>query len=174
MSMCAALLHEIEREFAATRRMLASVPHDKLDFKPHEKSMSLGRLCGHCAEIVDWGSHIVKHDEIDFAAPEMGERGPGVATDIDGLLADQDRHTAAFAEALGGIDDAKLGDTYTMKRGDEVIMAMPKGIALRSMVVNHIIHHRGQLSVYLRLLDVPLPQVYGPTADNPNFWSGDA
>jgi uncharacterized damage-inducible protein DinB len=160
-----AYVAELEHESATTRRLLERMPEDRTDWKPHEKSMTLGRLCGHIAEMTTWGVLILEEDEFDLAT--SGERGyeSFFATDRDGLLARHDRGVAALVAAARGIDDERMRGTWTLSHGGQVLFSAPRAVALRSWVLNHVVHHRGQLAVYLRLLDVPVPSIYGPSAD---------
>jgi uncharacterized damage-inducible protein DinB len=166
MSLSEPIAAELRREAATTRRMLERVPEDKLAWRPHEKSMTLGRLAGHIAELPSLVVAAVNLDELDFGG---GNFQPFTATDVSGLLEKFDTNIAAAAEALEGQTDDHLLKTWRLRRGEQVIFELPRVAVLRSMGLNHIIHHRGQLSVYLRLLDVPLPSVYGPTADEAIF-----
>ncbi len=166
MSISEALLAELNQEAANTRRMLEVVPGDKLDWQPHEKSMTLGRLAGHIAEIPGWAALMAGQDELDFAESDFT---PVMAETTEALLEAHDQSVAAFNDSVQGCDDATMMNPWTMKNGDHVFFSMPCAVAMRGFVLNHIVHHRGQLSVYLRQLEVALPQVYGPTADNPNF-----
>ena len=166
MSLSEPIAAELRREAATTRRMLERVPEDKLAWRPHEKSMTLGRLAGHIAELPRLVVSTVTQDEVDFAA---GNFQPFTASNVPELLEKFDKNISAAAEALEGQPDEHLLKTWRLRRGEQVIFELPRVAVLRSMGLNHIIHHRGQLSVYLRLLDVPLPSVYGPTADEVIF-----
>ncbi len=166
MSISEAMIAELNHEAANTRKMLEAVPGDKLDWQPHEKSMTLGRLTGHIAEIPAWAPMMAGKDELDFEGSDFTPAQPAT---IDELLAVHDQSVAAFNQALEGCDDATLMKTWTMRNGDHVYFQMPCVAAMRGFILNHVVHHRGQLSVYLRQLEVPLPQVFGPTADNPEF-----
>jgi uncharacterized damage-inducible protein DinB len=166
MSISQAMLAEMQHEAANSRKMLEVVPADKLDWQPHEKSMTLKRLAGHLAEIPGWAAVMVGHDELDFAA---GNFTPFQPTTVEEVLETHDSSVAAFNSALAGQDDATLMKSWTMKNGDHVYFTLPCAVAMRSFIFSHMVHHRGQLSVFLRLLDVSLPQVYGPTADAPDF-----
>ncbi len=159
-----ALAAEFEHEAAVTRRLLERVPGDRLDWQPHERSMTLGRLVGHIGELPGWGRTTVEQPEVDLAAVPPEQRG-ATAGSVDGLLADFDRGVEGFAAALATTDDERMLESWTLRRGDQVIFELPRIAALRGFIMSHMIHHRGQLTVYLRLLEVPLPQVYGPTAD---------
>lgn len=167
MSISEALLSEFQHEAIATRRMLELVPEDQLDFKPHEKSMTLGRLAGHLAEIPQWADNAMTTEELNMN-PGDGP-GPFEATSQAGLLATFDKNVELCSQALSGRDDADFAVVWKMRMGDKEIISMPRAAVIRVWVLNHLYHHRGQLSVYLRLLDRPLPAVYGPTADASGF-----
>jgi len=162
MPMIDALLAELDYEAKGTRRALARVPEDRLDFKPHEKSMSLGRLAGHVAELPAWGRMILTSDGMDFATLDYK---PFIPESTDQLVARFDEAVAAFREGAAGITDDDMLTTWTMRNGDHVILSLPRTSVIRSTVFSHVYHHRGQLTVYLRLLDVPVPALYGPSAD---------
>jgi uncharacterized damage-inducible protein DinB len=164
MGMGEPLAAELKQEAATTRRLLERVPEDKFSWKPHEKSMTLGRLAGHIAELPAILGAALKADEIDFAA---GNYKPLAATSVAELLAEFDKNISEGAELLKGSADERMFDTWRMRNGEKVIFELPRVAVVRGVVMNHIIHHRGQLAVYLRLLDVPLPSIYGPTADEP-------
>lgn len=160
------ILAELQMEAAATRKMIERVPEKSFDWKPHDKSMTLGRLAYHICENPQWVSVTVDKDEIDFAANDYV---PKEAKTTAELLKVFDDSLAEAVECLKNASDEKLMGNWTMRNGETVYFTMPKTAVLRSFVLNHIVHHRGQLSVYLRMLDVPLPQIYGPTADETNF-----
>jgi len=164
MSMCDALLQEFENEAGTTRRVLERVPSDKLAWKPHPKSMSLGVLALHVAAspgvICGWAAE----DETQF----KGEPSPTPAS-TEEILAAHDKSVKTSKEILGGLGDEGLKGMWSGKAGDATLMTMPKTALVRAIVMNHWIHHRGQLSVYLRLLDVPVPSIYGPSADENPF-----
>lgn len=155
---------ELEREAAATRRVLERVPSDKYDWKPHRKSSSLGALAFHVANTPRVVAGLLAKDTFDYGTV----KDPGTGDPSD-LLVTLDKSVAAAKEALNGWDDAKAMATWKLVRGGEEIMAMPRIGVVRAIMLNHWYHHRGQLTVYLRLLDVPLPSVYGPTADENPF-----
>ena len=166
MSIAAELIRDIEAEAVKTRAMLAVVPDGRLDWKPHEKSMTLGALASHLAENPTWTSGMLE-DEMDFAA--MGDYRPFEGKNRAEILAGLERNLSACVAALRGRDDAFLNQPWTMRNGPKVLMKAPRHAAIRGTAIHHWIHHRGQLSVYLRLLGVPVPQTYGPTADAPAF-----
>jgi uncharacterized damage-inducible protein DinB len=156
------LLAEFDHEMAVTRRMLDRVPDEAFSWKPHEKSFSLGGLATHLAELTRWGNHILEHDSYDIAT--SGRRTNQMATRGD-VLETFDRHVADVRRNLTSTASAALGATWSLKRGAETMMAMPRLTAFKRFVISHAIHHRGQLSVYLRIQNVPVPGSYGPSAD---------
>src|SRR5258708_29678793 len=164
MSMTAALLQEFDSEAGTTRRVLERVPDDKLAWKPHPKSMSLGELALHVAGspavIAGWCA--------ENATNFTGEKTPAPSSTAD-ILAAHDAGVKTVKEKLTSVGDAGLGTMWTAKAGGNTLMSMPKAALVRAIVMNHWIHHRGQLSVYLRLLDVPVPSIYGPSADENPF-----
>lgn len=166
MSLATALIRDLETEAAHTRKVLEAVPEDRLSWKPHEKSMTLGALASHIAETPSWISAMLE-DEMDFA--RMTDYRPFDARDRAELLAGLARNLAAGADALRDRDDERLAGTWTMRNGEKVLMQAPRHTAIREIALHHWIHHRGQLTVYLRLLGVPVPPTYGPTADHPSF-----
>ena len=156
-----ALLPEFDREMGTTRKRLERVPEPHLAWKPHERSMSLARLATHIAEIPQWGERILCQDEIDLTGPYQPREEPSRTA----ILALFDSATAQIRKTLAAKSDGELMAPWTFKREGKVMFTAPKVAMLRSMVLNHMVHHRGQLSVYLRLHDVPLPAIYGPSAD---------
>jgi uncharacterized damage-inducible protein DinB len=166
MALSHALSAELKQESATTRKMLERVPQDKLDWKPHDKSMTLGRLAGHIAELPSLLQATLAAEEIDFAS---GQYKPFLPASSSELTETFDKNVAKALELLQNQSDENLQKTWRLRRGEQVLLEMPRKAALRTVGLNHLIHHRGQLSVYLRLLDVPLPSVYGPTADEPVF-----
>ena len=164
MTIAETLLPEFDREMATTRRLLERVPEDKLSWAPHPKSMALGALSEHLGQLALWGRMTIGASEVDL---EQMARPPGyqpLAT-REALLAHFDREAAACRTALVGRTDAEMMAPWTLRRGAQAFFTMPKATCWRTFVMNHLVHHRGQLSVYLRLLDVPLPSIYGPSAD---------
>jgi len=159
----AALIQEFEMEAATTRRVLERVPSDKLDWTPHAKSMSLGRLAMHTAGAPGAISGWALTDVFELAGTE-----PVPASTAD-ILAVHDAGVTTVKDNLHTIGDAGLGSMWTATKGGKTLMTMPKGALLRAIVLNHWYHHRGQLSVYLRLLNVPVPSIYGPSADENPF-----
>lgn len=163
MPIAAAMLPEFDDEMAATRRVLALVPDDQADWRPHPKSFTLGEIARHVANMALWGTMTIRHDEMDLASPEASRSMPFAGTDA--LLAEFDRSTTDFRGALAGTSDERMMAGWTLRHGSHQIFTLPRVGVLRTSVINHMIHHRGQLTVYLRMLDVPLPDLYGPTAD---------
>lgn len=155
-------LGDLAHELATTRRVLERVPDEHWDWKPHTKSMTLGQLAGHTANLLLWGQHVLGASEVDFASPPPAP--PRHATRA-AVLAAFDADAAQIRAGVDGATDQALGETYTIRRGEQVMLATPRVTMLRGTILSHIIHHRGQLSVYLRLLDVPVPSIYGPSAD---------
>lgn len=155
-------LEELVREAKATRALLAVVPFEKGDYKPHEKSMTLKRLAIHVAEITGWFKETLLQEELNFA---VGDHTPKEYRNIDEVLELHDRLVDNATKILNEISDEEFDKMWTMRNGDYVILTEPKAQVVRTWCFNHLYHHRGQLSVYLRLLDVKLPGVYGPTAD---------
>jgi uncharacterized damage-inducible protein DinB len=161
MTISQMLLPEFDQEMAITRKFLERVPEDKFSFVPHPKSMPLGRLASHVAEAPGWAVFTINQD--------MLELGPGnkpfVAGSVAELLTVFDKNAAAAREAIAGATDEHLSKNWKLVFGGQTMFELPRVAVLRSMVMNHTIHHRAQLGVYLRLNDVPLPATYGPSAD---------
>jgi uncharacterized damage-inducible protein DinB len=159
-----AFLPEFDHEMGTTRRLLERAPEQEFGWKPHSKSMSLGELTAHLANIPTWCSLILGHSVFDIASVPEDAR-PKPSTSRAALLAAFDEKIAAARASLAACGDAEMLATWTLKHGKQEIFTMPRAGAIRSFVMSHMIHHRGQLSVYLRLKDVPLPPIYGPSAD---------
>ena len=157
-----AFLAELENEAKVTRSVLERVPADKFDWKPHDKSMTFGRLASHVAERWGWTVNTVKQDVLDFSTMDYTPFEPKTT---DELLAFFDKHISDAKAALAETSDETFMTDWTMRNGEQVYFTMPKVAVMRTFVLNHIIHHRGQLSVYLRLNDIPVPSIYGPSAD---------
>jgi len=155
-------LLELKQEAIPTKKLLERVPFDKAEFKPHTKSMPLGKLAVHAVDTISWIPFTLNSDGIDFA---VNEYKPFVPKDHAGLLAHLDKAVKEAKEALASASDEKMAELWTMRAGDTVYFSLPKSVVLRTYCFNHLVHHRAQLGVYLRLLDVSLPNVYGPTAD---------
>ncbi len=160
--LASAFLAEMENEAKVTRSCLERVPSEKLGWKPHEKSMTMGRLAAHCAEMFGWTKETLKSDVLDFAGMDYTPYEPKSSEE---LMAFFDDHVAKAKAIVAETSDETFFTDWTMRNGDQVYFTMPKVAVMRSFVMNHIIHHRGQLSVYLRLNDIPVPSLYGPSAD---------
>lgn len=157
-----AFLGELENEAKVTRQVLERVPAEKFDWKPHEKSMTMGRLAVHIAEMFGWTKETLKQDVLDFANADFKPFEPKSSEE---LLAFFDDHLAKAKIIIAETSDERFLTDWTMRNGEQVYFTMPKVAVMRSFVMNHIVHHRGQLSVYLRLNDIPVPSIYGPSAD---------
>lgn len=164
MSIRDTLLPEYDHEMGTTRRVLERTPEAEFAWKPHEKSMSLGQLAGHLSNIPYWCSATLAASSFDLATAgrEAQLTTPESTAEI---LANFDRQVAEARTRLAAASDEDLLGPWTLKHGTHEIFTMPRVGAIRSFVMNHLIHHRGQYTVYLRLKNVPLPRIYGPTAD---------
>jgi uncharacterized damage-inducible protein DinB len=158
-----AILAELAHESGTTVKVLERVPEDKLDWTPHPKSTPIGKLAWHIAVIPSRVHVMVRDGELDVMVVKAPPRPDTVAEIVAGYNA----HIEQLRAYLSSIDDSVLKEPFTMRAGDKIIAAQKKIVALRAILLNHTYHHRGQLSVYLRLLDVPVPGIYGPTADEP-------
>ena len=163
MSMIKMLLKEMDAEAITTHKMLQRIPDDKYDWKPHEKSMTIQELANHVAELQGWISMTLNTDELDFAKFDYK---PEQASSTEALLKSFDEKMAKAIADLKNASDAVLMENWTMRNGDTVYFTLPKIAVLRTWCFNHLIHHRAQLGVYLRLNNIRLPQIYGPTADD--------
>lgn len=165
MPMVDAMLTEVAQEATSTRRLLERVPNDKLAWKPHAKSMSLGQLALHVAAAPGQIAALLARDVVqapDFASPPS-------ATSTAEAVETLDRSLQEVQRVLKGMDDQTAMTSWRLVRGDKTLVAAPKIAVVRTILLNHWYHHRGQLTVYLRLLDVPLPSIYGPSADENPF-----
>ena len=158
-------LPEFDHEMSVTRRVLERVPIDKHGWKPHAKSMSLGQLASHLAQLPDWMSYILTADHFDFRPPNAPAYAPADCKTSQELLDLFDRSVASSRKAISQAQEDSLDTPWTLKAGDHTIFTSPRWSVYRGFGMNHIVHHRAQLAVYLRLLDVPVPSIYGPTAD---------
>jgi uncharacterized damage-inducible protein DinB len=157
------IIGEMKHEGVATRKMLERVPADKFSWKPHEKSMSLGQLAAHVAEIADWTMPTINQDELDFSKMEYKPFEPKTTEELVKFY--DEKQAAALKTLEENATDENLMGMWTLRNGETVYMTMPRIGVMRGFVLSHLIHHRAQLGVYLRLLDVPLPSTYGPSAD---------
>jgi uncharacterized damage-inducible protein DinB len=159
-------LQDFDIEMANTRRTLERVPEDKAEYKPHEKSMAMGRLAMHVATLPRFGTTILTTPSMDMANPT--QKWPDMTfVSREKLLATFDENVAATRAALAAASDADLATNWKFSFGDHVIANGPRSLAFRHMFFNHLLHHRAQLGVYLRMNDVPVPGTYGPSADEP-------
>lgn len=159
------LIAEIKAEAATTRKLLERVPVEKNSWKPHEKSMALGNLAAHVAELPGWVTGTLTTEEMDFATREYK---PFIAEKNEDLVALFDNKINEAIAALEKASQEEWGKTWTLRKGDHILFTMPKPVVIRTFALSHMYHHRGQLSVYLRLLDIPIPGMYGPSADEKN------
>lgn len=159
------ILPEFDQEMASTRKVLERVPEDKLDWKCHPKSNTIGWNANHLAEIPSWVAGTLEGTEWDFA-PMGGEpyKSPDFKTRAE-ILAFFDQHVAAGRAAIAQVKDEELGVIWSLKQTGQTIFSMPRAAVIRSFVLNHLIHHRAILTVYLRMNDVPVPGMYGPSGD---------
>ncbi len=169
MSIAEGLLPEFEQEIESTRKVLERVPDEKLARSPHEKSMTLGQLASQLANLPVWTRLSLDQDEFDVSPPEGDGSGTPQLASTPEILGSFDRNAADAREAIASASDGTFFELWTLKSGGETLFSVPKIGVVRRFVLNHLIHHRGQMTVYLRLLDVPVPQTFGPTADEPDF-----
>ena len=164
MALSHSLLPEYDHEMAVTRRVLEQVPLAEAGWRPHPRAMSVGQLATHLADIPSWTRAILERDMYDMAA---GRPGPPEIThrDAAGLLASFDRRVASARASIEQTGDAQLAEEWRLASGPDVVARMTKLAALRRYVLGHLVHHRGQMSVYLRLLGVAVPAICGPSAD---------
>jgi len=161
------LLPEFDEEMKNTRKMLERVPDDRFDYKPHEKSMAMGRLASHVAELPSWAAHTLQSELLEIQPGQA----PYMAKSSKQLLEDFDKNVAEGRKLIASATDADFAKIWTFKYGGQTIFAMPRAAVIRSVVMNHMIHHRAQLSVYLRLNEIEVPGMYGPSADEMKFWT---
>ena len=159
------ILMELDQEAKTTRRVLERVPTDRLGWTPHRKSMTLGQLALHIAQVPGTIAGFVAGPVLEMS----GEFKQAAATSTAEVLSALDQSLAVAKDVLNGLDDATMMSTWTLKAGGKTLMSMPRLAVVRSIMLNHWYHHRGQLSVYLRELDVPVPSIYGPSADENPF-----
>ncbi len=165
MTIAQSLLREFDEEMVATRKTLERVPEAKFAWKPHEKSMPLGRLATLCAELPGWGVNALKQDELDIAPPGAPPPKWASLPSLKAVLELFDKNAAEAKQAILATPDAEFGKPWTFKMQGKVISKDPNAHVYRRSVMNHLVHHRAQLGVYLRLLGVPVPAIYGPSAD---------
>lgn len=165
MAIAEALLPEFDQEAAGVRRTLERVPADKFEWRPHEKSGTMIWLAGHLANLPQWAVLTMAEDELDLAPGGEPMPLPPTPASVDDLVATFDRHAAEARAALAAASDADFMKPWSLLSNGKVLMTLPKAAVIRSFVMNHLIHHRAQLGVYLRMNDVPVPSIYGPSAD---------
>ncbi len=165
MALSEALLPEFDHEMANTRKTIERVPDEKFEWRPHEKSMTLGGLTTHLANIPSWAALGVNLDELDVNPPGGKPLKVEQAKTRDEALAAFDHNVETARAAIAGASDEHLMKSWTLLSGGRTVLSMPRVAVLRGFVLNHMIHHRAQLGVYLRLNDVAVPSIYGPLAD---------
>ena len=162
MTIAAALLEELEDEVVATRKVLERVPEDKLEWTPHAKSMKMGRLANHVAEVLAWAPMVLTATELDIASMD----GPPPQADtVAGILEKFDASVKTAQEIIGKSSDEDFDVPWTLKNGGATMFTASRFSVLRRWLMNHLVHHRAQLGVYLRMNEVAVPQTLGPTAD---------
>jgi uncharacterized damage-inducible protein DinB len=163
------ILPEFDQEMASTRKVLAVVPDDKLDWKAHPKSNTIGWNANHVAELPGWGVNVLTEPFFDFA-PANGPRyqSPKLTKSSE-IVALFDENVGKARRAIEGVRDEAMGEMWSLKGGEQTIFTMPRAAVMRAFVLNHMIHHRAILTVYLRLNDVPVPGLYGPSGDDPGM-----
>ncbi len=166
MNIAEGFLIEFNEEMRNTRRMLERVPDEVLDYQPHPKSMSMGRLASHIAEMPGWGATTALSDELDMQPPQGPAFKPFEAESREDVLDHFERGVVKAKEAIATVTDEAMMTDWTLLMHGNPIFTMPRIAVLKTMVLSHIIHHRAQLSVYLRMNDVAIPGMYGPSADD--------
>jgi uncharacterized damage-inducible protein DinB len=169
MSISESLLPEFDLEMANTRKTLERIPDDKFDWKPHEKSFAMGALVNHLATIPSWAQPTIEQDSLDLAPPGAPPYQVVPVKSRQEALETFDKNVAAARAAIAGASDEHLFKPWTLLAGGQTIFTMPRTAVLRGFIMNHIIHHRAQLGIYLRLNDVAVPSIYGPSADEGAF-----
>ncbi len=157
---------DLQRELATTRKVLERLPEEHFKWKPHEKSMHLSRLAMHVATLPQWMLQTIQHDGMDMASPPQIRTEPNDKAD---LLRTFDHNVEELTRAFAELDDATLAKTWTLRQGQQVLHSQSKAMILRVWCLNHMINHRAQLCIYLRLLNVPVPAVYFNSADEPDW-----
>jgi uncharacterized damage-inducible protein DinB len=170
MSIADILLPEFDQEMANTRRALERVDESQLAWKPHERSMTLGRLASHVAELPGWAASVLAEDSYDIApADRPAPYSPSNFSSHQEILDAFDASIATARKAIAATDDARMFQPWTLLRAGETVFTLPRAAVLRTMLFNHVVHHRGQLTVYLRLTGAKVPSIYGPSADEPRM-----
>lgn len=169
MPIAQAMLPEFDQEMASTRKTLERVPDKKLDWRPHPKSGTMAWLAGHVANLPSWVNITFDQDTLDLAPAGAPPQQPQLPKSTQEILAAFDKNSAAARAALAKVSDEHLMKPWTLLKTGQTILTMPRIAVLRGFIMNHLIHHRAQLIVYLRLNDVPVPGLYGPSADEAPF-----
>lgn len=164
MKIAEVLLADFDQEIEGTRKTLKLIPSDKGDYKPHEKSMAMGRLSEHVARLPEFGSLVLADGDLDISTHKWPDFQ---FKDSEQLLNRLDDSSSRLKATLSGMSDDALQKPWSLKMGEHTIVSLPRYIAFRTMFLNHLVHHRAQLGVYLRLLNIPIPGLYGPSADEP-------
>ena len=170
MSIVDSLIQELEFEADTTRRVLERVPRDNLEWQPHPRSFSIGKMAMHVATIPGMFARLLAEDYVDFAEWDFESTDPNPAVDLTALM---EESVADAKQWLASVDDEQAFAIWRGAVAGEEMVAMPRIAVIRSMILNHLYHHRGQLCVYLRLLDIPVPAIYGPSADEDPFASAE-
>jgi uncharacterized damage-inducible protein DinB len=165
MTISDALLPEFDQEMAGTRKVLSRCPQDKFDFTPHQKSWKMAALATHIVNMVAWTVDTIAADSFDVAPPGAPPHKEEPVTSSQELVERFDKNVAAARAAIAGAGDEHMLAPWALLQGGQTVFSMPRIACIRTLIMNHIIHHRGQLCVYLRLNDVPVPALYGPSAD---------
>jgi|SRR4030095_5191823 uncharacterized damage-inducible protein DinB len=169
MSIAKSLLPEFDNEMANTRKTLERVPDGKFDWKPHQKSTAMGGLATHLSNIPTWAVYAIEQDSLDLAPGGKPMPPVSIAQSQRELLSTFDANIQRARAAIAGASDEELMKPWSLQQAGNTLLTVPKGAVLRNFVLNHIIHHRAQLGVYLRLNDIPVPSIYGPSADESPF-----
>jgi uncharacterized damage-inducible protein DinB len=170
MPIAQTLLPEFDQEMKSTRKLLECVPDGKFAYKPHEKSMTLGNLAAHVAQIPEYITSTLKLERLDFT----GEEKQTLPSTRQGLLEAFDKRAGEARTLLANATDEELAKVWTLTFKGQQVFSMPRAAVLRSMCLNHLYHHRGQLGVYLRMNNVAIPGMYGPSADEMHLWQGQS
>ncbi|BDC48366.1 hypothetical protein F183_A06820 [Bryobacterales bacterium F-183] len=160
-----ALLAEFDHEAATTAKVLANIPADQFSWRPHEKSFTMGGLANHIVDLYTWAVATIDGDKFDMKL-DGANFATSKATTVEELLANLEANRVKARASIEALKVETLGNPWSLANGGHVIFTQPKGAVLRGMVFNHLVHHRGQLSVYLRLTGAPVPSIYGPSADD--------
>ena len=170
MAICDMLLPEFDQEMANTRKMLERIPEDRFDYQPHPKSWKLNRLAGHVADLPSWVHHTMTTELLELS-PDM--YAPFVPSNREELLDHFDKYVKEARAAIAAATDEQMNTIWTMKWDGKTVMTMPRYNVLRSVVLNHGVHHRAQLGMFLRMANATVPGMYGPSADETPFSSGE-